>query len=114
MVSAGFEPKRLTAGFGASELGFEANNPPPDGASAFFLSSVGAGIDPLGFDPNKPADPNPGFGNPGFSFSVSTGAALKLSPPPESGVPMAFALFDRLLVVYMMLWGSNNVCQCFQ
>ena len=84
----GFDPKRLTAGLGASELGFEPNKPPPDGASSFFLSSVevdSLGFDPLeaDFDPNKPPDPNPGFGNPGFSFSVSTAGALKLIPPPD-------------------------------
>ena len=38
--------------------------------------------DSVDFDPNKPPVPNPGFGRAGFSFSVSTGGALKLIPPP--------------------------------
>ena len=78
------DPKRFTAGLvvAASEVGLAPNKPPPDGASSFFLSSVGAEADPVGFDPNKPPDPNPGFGRAGFSFSVSTGGALKLIPPP--------------------------------
>ena len=78
------DPKRFTAGLDAavSEVVLTPNKLPPDGASSFFLSSVGAEADPVGFDPNKPPDPNPGFGRAGFSFSVSTGGALKLIPPP--------------------------------
>ena len=69
----------LVAGF---ELVLAPNKPPPDGASSFFLSSVGAEAAVVGFDPNNPIDPNTGFGRAGFSFSVSTGGALKLIPPP--------------------------------
>ena len=98
--SAGFEPKRFTGGtsdFGAvddpkrftagldavdSAVGLPPNKPPPDGASSFFLSSVGAeAVD--GFDPNNPPEPKPGFGRAGFSFSVSAGGAVKLMPPPD-------------------------------
>ena len=54
------------AGF---ELVLAPNKPPPDGASSFFLSSVGAEAAVVGFDPNNPPDPNTGFGRAGFSFS---------------------------------------------
>ena len=92
------DPKRFTAGLDAavSEVVLAPNKPPPDGASSFFLSSVGAEAAVVVFDPNNPPDPNPGFGRAGFSFSVSTGGALTLIPPPSGGGVSGVIVFDRI------------------